>query len=44
MGMMVWCALRNVDLREVPERARALEALGYDSSPRRSPSTIRSCR
>ena len=30
MGMMVWHALRNVDLHDVPARARALEALGYD--------------
>ncbi len=30
MAMMVWHALRNVDLHEIPERARALEALGYD--------------
>ena len=28
--MMVWHALRNLDLRDVPARARALEALGYD--------------
>ena len=30
MAMMVWHALRNVDLHDVPARARALEALGYD--------------
>ncbi len=30
MGMIVWHALRNVDLRDVPAKARALEARGYD--------------
>ncbi len=30
MPMMVWHALRNLDLHDVPAKARALEDLGYD--------------
>lgn len=30
MPMLVWHALRNMDLHDVPARARALEARGYD--------------